>query len=137
MATETKNQPAAEFEWECQPAAAALVHELVDDFCDRSPAALKLQERLLRETGTRLFDWVDHISLGSDFDRAAIADAGFTFTELDGIPVAEHTGGMFPVLRLDGNRRGLAIKAESVLDFLAANGMKDTPIHGAPWSRFR
>jgi hypothetical protein len=137
MATETKTPPASEFEWECQPAAAALVHELVDDFCESSPAVLKLRERLLRETGTRLFDWVDHISLGEDAERSAIAAAGFTFTEFDDIPAAEHSGGMFPLLRLDGNRLGLAIKTESVLDFLAANGMKDTPIHGAPWSRFR
>ena len=90
MSTKTKTSPEAEFHWECQPAAAAVVHELVDDFCERSPAALRLRERLLRETGTRFFDWVDHISLGDEADRAAIAGAGFEFSVIDGVSVAEN-----------------------------------------------
>jgi hypothetical protein len=40
-------------------------------------------------------------------------------------------------LRLDGKGLGLGIKVESVADFLAVNGLSDTPIHGMPWSRFR
>jgi hypothetical protein len=137
MTTKTKTSPEAEFQWECQPAAATLILDLVDNFCERSPAAQKLKERLLRETGTRLVDWVGHIALAADADRAALADAGFAFTEIDGVPVAEHAGGMFPTLRLDGQTFGLGVKVESVLDFLTANGVKDTPIDGAPWSRFR
>jgi hypothetical protein len=137
MTTKTKTESDAAFQWECQPAAAALVHELVDDFCHRSPAASALRERLLRETGTRLIDWVDHLAVNDVVDREALAGAGFEFTERDGVPVAEHAGGMFPTLRLDGSRFGMAFKVESVLDFLAANGLKDTPVEGAPWSRFR
>ena len=137
MSTETKTHATANFQWECQPTAAAIVQTLVDNFCAESPAAQQLKERLLRETGTRLADWVDHIAIGEQLDTAALAEAGFTFGEIEGVPVAEHAGGMFPSLRLDGTRFGLGIKTESVGDFLTANSLKDTPVHGAPWSRLR
>jgi len=138
MTTDTKSAANLAFQWECQPVAATLVRQLVDEFCEQSPAALRLKEKLLRETGTRLVDWVDHIAVdAADIDRAALADAGFTFGAIDGVAVAEHTGGIFPLLRLDGSDFGLGVKTESVSDFLAVNGLKDSPIHGMPWSRFR
>ena len=138
MTTETKTAVEQAFHWECQPAAAALIDKLINDFCRSSSAALRLKEKLLRKTGTRLADWVDHIALEeSTIDRGALVDAGFSFGDSDGVPVAEHACGMFPLLRLDGRRFGLGIKTESVSDFLSANGLKDTPIHGKPWSRFR
>ena len=137
MSTETKSPPAANFQWECQPAAATLVQSLVDKFCAESPTAERWKERLLRETGTRLVDWIDHIAIGEELDTAELADAGFTFTEIEGVPLAEHAGGMFPSLRLDGTRFGLGVKVESVDDFLHANKTSNAPVHGASWSRFR
>jgi hypothetical protein len=138
MSAEKKTTPNAAFQWECQPTAAAIVQQLVDDFCQHSATALRLKEKLLRETGTRLADWVDHIALTEEaVDRGALVDAGFTFGTTEGIPVAEHAGGMFPTLRLDGKRFGLGIKVEDVSEFLIATGVKETPIEGLPWSRFR
>jgi hypothetical protein len=137
MSTETKSPPAANYQWECQPDAAALVQTLVDNFCAKSPTAQRLKERLLRDTGTRLVDWVDHIAVGEELDTAALAEAGFHFGELEGVPVAQHSGGMFPSIRLNGIRFEVGIKVESVADFLAANALQETPIYGAPRSRFR
>ena len=133
-----KTASEAPFQWECQPTASAIVHQLVAEFCERAPAALRLKEKLLRETGTRLVDWVDHVTLrGDEIDRAALADAGFTFGDVDGVAVAEHSGGVFPTLRLDGTRFGLGVKVESVADYLNINGLKETPVDGTPWSRLR
>jgi hypothetical protein len=138
MSNEMKTASKSAFHWECQPAAAAIVQQLVDDFCERSPAALRLKEKLLRETGTRLVDWVDHVALCRDeIDRAALADAGFNFSDDDGIPIAEHAGGMFPTLRLDATRFGLGVKVEAVADYLNTNGLKDTAVDGKPWSHLR
>lgn len=138
MSNDTKTAANVAFHWECQPAAANIVTQLVDEFCDRSPTALRLKEKLLRETGTRLVDWVDHLALNEEeVDRGALVDAGFTFTQVDGIPVAEHSGGMFPPIRLDGKGFGLGLKVESVADYLNINGLQDTPVDGQPWSRFR
>src|SRR3990172_9066523 len=101
MTTKTKTAADAAFQWKCQPTAAAIVQSLVDEICERSPSALRLREKLLRETGTRLVDWVDHIA-GSEerVDRSALAAAGFEFDQSDGIPIAKHAGGMFPIIRL-------------------------------------
>jgi hypothetical protein len=138
MKNATNSAAEAAFQWECQPAAAQLVTDLVDSFCDRSPTALRLKEKLLRETGTRLVDWVDHIAPGGEqLDRGALTEAGFTFVDVDGISVAEHVGGMFPLIRLDAGAFGLGIKVESVSDYLNVNGLKDTPVRGDAWSRFR
>ena len=94
MTAELKTGPDSAFQWECQPAAAAIVGSLVDEFCQRSPAARQLQERMLRETGTRLFDWVDSIAVrGDQIDRAALTDAGFTDIEItETHRVHEHAG---------------------------------------------
>ncbi len=138
MSIELKTSPEAVFHWECQPAAALLVLQMVDNLCKRSPTLLRLRENLLRETGTRLVDWVDHISLRADeVDRTAIREAGFSTGSVEGITIAEHPGGIFPVLRLDGNCCGLGIKVEAVGDYLTANGLKNTPVDGLPWSRYR
>lgn len=126
------------FAWECQPAAAAIVASLVDDFCQRSLAARKLGERMLRETGTRLFDWVDFIGLREDqVDGRALSEAGFTLRQEDGAMIAEHEGGMFPTLWLGCPSRRLGIKVESVADFLHVHGLGNTAVDGAPWSRLR
>lgn len=138
MSNATKNTADTAFHWECQPAAANVVAHLVDEFCDRSPTALRLKEKLLRETGTRFVDWVDHLALNEEeVDRGALVDAGFTFSSVEGIPVAEHAGGMFPLIRLDGKGFGIGIKVESVADYLNINGLKETPVEGQPWSHFR
>jgi len=138
MTTKTKTAADAAFQWKCQPTAAAIVQSLVDEICERSPSALRLREKLLRETGTRLVDWVDHIA-GSEerVDRSALAAAGFEFGQSDGIPIAQHAGGMFPIIRLDGTGLGLGIKVESVADFLTINALGDVPVHGMPWSQLR
>ena len=75
---------------------------------------------MLRETGTRFVDWVDFIAPPRQaVDRGALLEAGFTFSDADGTPVAEHPGGMFPTIRLDGGRSwSLGLKVESVADFL-------------------
>ncbi len=69
----------ASFQWECQPNASAIVQQLVDEFCARAPSALRLKEKLLRETGTRLVDWVD-VTIGEELDTAALA-AGYVTEE--------------------------------------------------------
>jgi hypothetical protein len=126
------------FAWQCQPAAATLVESLVDDFCRQSDAARRLGQRMLRETGTRLFDWVDYVGLGEDqVDGAALAEAGFTLRRENGATVAEHAGGIFPTLWLDCPAHRLGIKVESVADFLHVHGLADLAVHGAPWARLR
>ena len=133
--TSTAKRP---FEWQTQPLASAVVHRLVHEFCVRSAAARQLAERMLRETGTRFTDWVDFVAPPTDeVDRDILVGAGFTFSEQDGTPVAEHPGGMFPTIRLDGHGWSLGVKVESVTDHLIINGIKDAVVEGAPFGALR
>jgi len=138
MHAEMKSTAERLFEWQRQPRAGAIVHRLVAEFCVKSAAARQLGERMLRETGTRLIDWVDFVAPPRDgVDRKALVEAGFTFSDQDGTPVAEHQGGMFPTLRLDGDRWSLGVKVESVADYLNINGVKGAAVEGAPFAALR
>ena len=114
----------SEFEWTCQPRAAALVADLLEGFLSDCSPVRKLAERLSRETGTRLVDWVDHIALTESEElKARLGEAGFVGMVNGQRTVWSHAGGMFPtiVTRTSATRR-LAIKVDSVTDFLAARG---------------
>jgi hypothetical protein len=126
------------FEWVRQPAAAAIVEKLLAEFLDRSLAGRQLRERMLHETGTRLADWVDFLAPPLDaMDRGELMAAGFEFSERDGVEIAEHSGGMFPTVRLDDENWSVGVKVESVADFLHANSLQDLPVDGAPWAPLR
>lgn len=146
MSTSTEND-LTRFQWHPQPQAAALVAELTADLCETLPAAAQLSAQLRDQTGTRLIDWLDHIAppVAGDLDERLVA-GGFERSEtgLPGMPfVWRHAAGMFPaiLIRDDGNT-GLAIKVESVEDFLSANGdgaiaRGDGVIAGSPESALR
>jgi hypothetical protein len=127
------------FEWQRQPRAQMLVHKLVAAFCAKSAAARQLGERRLLETGTRFIDWVDFVAPPRQaLDRGALLEAGFTLGDEDGTPVAEHPGGMFPTIRLDGRGSwSLGVKVESVASFLSINGLSNASVEGAPYAALR
>jgi hypothetical protein len=126
------------FEWQVQPRAEKLVHGLVAKSCAKSRVARRLGQRMLRETGTRFVDWIDFLAPPPEaLDRETLIAAGFAFREQDGTPVAEHLGGMFPTIRLDGSNWSLGIKIESVVDFLNTNGIGDARVEGAPYAALR
>ncbi len=112
------------YTWEQQPAAAALVGEVLDRFRADSPDIARWEGRLHEETGTRLLDWVDSIYLPNDVDISErLAAVGF---HCDGetASVWGHPGGMFPTFVLappffgeNATADALAIKVESVDDF--------------------
>ena len=125
----------SEFDWTPQPLAAAVVADLLEAFLGDCSAARELAERLSAETGTRLVDWIDHIAITERAELVArLSEAGFT-SEVNGQrTVWSHAGAIFPtiVTRAKATRR-LAIKVDSVSDFLTAQGVKEPiQIKGAP-----
>jgi hypothetical protein len=127
--------------WRRHPQAAALVDSLREKFCERSAAAKALGERLVRETGTRLRDWIDHLGLPRTPDlELRLHQSGFRPQSGDaGGVVWRHGEGMFPAVILhDDVKRMLAVKVESVADFLFARNIDSrTPIWGDPLSPLR
>ena len=67
-----------ESDWHPQPQAAQLAHQLVDDFLQQHDAGRELSRRMQEETGTRFFDWVDHLVLpGEDYLHSSLEESGF------------------------------------------------------------
>src|SRR5689334_9062259 len=130
----SENETTAEpnVEWNPQPAAARLVVELFEAFCRSSCAARALRQRMRDETGTRLFDWVDHLVFPRDLPlpsgegrgegyvlAARLAETGFEQHEDAVGTVWTHGRGLFPPVVLSHERaRRLAVKVDSVFDFV-------------------
>lgn len=128
---------AAEFVWEPQPAAMAVVRGLVDELLERSEGAKTLATRMTNETGTRFIDWVDSIVVpASRSIEGTLRDVGFTTQtrESEHAPAQDvfvHLGGMFPTIVIgNGQTLRVSIKVEAVLDYLAAHSLTDIPIAG-------
>jgi hypothetical protein len=137
----TKTTALDAFHWERQPQAEQFIRQIVDDFLRRCPLAADVARRMKDQTGTRFIDWIGHITLGPDDPRAAQAEeVGYVVASTpDDLTVYEHPGGMFPtvvICDIGGGATEIAIKAESVADFLAANHL-DRPVEGEPLSDVR
>ncbi len=139
--------------WSPQPEPARLVQSLLDDCLRQCPFAANLSRRMLDETGTRLLDWIDHFGLPtgdgvvSELSRVgyvesvafrSVKERSFAERKTTLPEVWEHPLGLFPRVRgYSGAARQLAFKVESVVDFLAAHGLTQVPIEGAPLAALR
>jgi len=133
----------ADFDWVPQPQAELLVRELHDAALQSSQTLDRFAERLLVETGTRLFDWLDHLTAPAEpLLEQRLSEAGFEQMQDVVAPdstVWEHRLGLLPSICLQSSGgSGLAIRVESVSDFLAAQtGVDATEIQGSPGASLR
>jgi hypothetical protein len=123
-----------------EPIASDLVHALVSDFLERSPAASKLAERMLTGTGSRFRDAVDVLSVAANDElRKQLRLTGFVRTaDADGAELWQHTTALFPLLELrpDETRRGF-VRVDSVVDFLEASATAPLVLEGEPGALVR
>ncbi|MCE9553357.1 MAG: hypothetical protein K8T91_08265 [Planctomycetes bacterium] len=118
-----------DFEWSPQPAAARLVAKLCDVLCSASTAARELARRMHEETGTRLIDWLDHLALPATSDGLAqeLIRTGFEPQQLSEGTLYRQPRGLFPPILLHADQaRRLAVRIDSVDDFVAAWPVEDT-----------
>ncbi|HEX3358078.1 MAG TPA: hypothetical protein VHS31_13990 [Tepidisphaeraceae bacterium] len=126
--------PLQAFHWEPQPQAERFVRGIVDEFLSRNEYAAELARRMKEETGTRFYDWIAYITLRGDDGRVSEME-GVGYAKQNG--VYQHGGGMFPpVVVGEGKQMEIGVKVESVVDFLAANGL-EVEIVGGPLSNVR
>lgn len=133
-------QAIGELSWQPHPDAAALIDELLKTFCQRSRDIARFGETLRQQTGTRLIDWTDHFAIPvSARPEDRLEKSGFAAEQRGRHVVWAHPGGLFPqVVVHDLPAWRLAIKVESVADFLAAQGLQDdVRIEGRPMGRVR
>ncbi|MDB5296188.1 MAG: hypothetical protein JWO31_2171, partial [Phycisphaerales bacterium] len=113
-----------QYKWEPQPDAERLVQRLVADFLGSNAWAAAFADRLYKDAGVRFADVVDHVHVPPA--AASVADvlaAGFEPVPADRHAYA-HPGGIFPTLVVGPPAdHGVAVRVESVADFLAIHGM--------------
>ncbi len=129
-----------EFDWRPQPEAARFVGSLVDDFVHRNAAAAELATRMRDETGTRFFDWIDHLAVPEDDDVAAkLESLGFEPQHEAGATRWHDEQGLFPdVMTHASPVVRCAVRVESVADCLFAHRLDDrTCIDGPPLAGLR
>ncbi len=136
-----------EFAWQRYPHAEAYLRERFDDLVATMPDARAFSSALLTQTGSLLFDWLDHLVLvDGDVPRQQLEQLGF---EPEDVPadadsqVLYHPGAIFPRILLrnsdyrePGATLAAAIQVEDVAAFLMANHLPAT-IEGTTLSPFR
>ena len=134
------------FHWEPQPEAQKLVNELLEAFLDRNSAAAELAEAMKNESATRFADWIDTIFVPASKHNIIerLEEVGYEPFETELAADVEacwyHPGGLFPMIAtLNENMHNVALKVESVADFLAAHHVPITEetIGGEPLERTR
>ena len=133
------------FDWPLCYEAENYILGRLEAFTERNSFARRLAERMRNETGTLLLDWVDYLVVPHSEEKRLL-QIGFTEDPLAEAPAhlkaLWHPEAMLPhvlVERDAGAVRApdiLAIRCESIADFLAAHNLS-VELEGAPLSRFR
>lgn len=127
------------YHWVPQPEATRLAVSLVDECVLGSRFAAELSRRMFAETGTRLFDWIDHISIPEQ--HAVVSQLwrlGFQLQDDHASQFWIHPAGMLPKIRvMPTNSMQLAIKVESVVDFIAAQRLYQVDVQGTALAPLR
>jgi hypothetical protein len=118
-----------------------MVRDVLDEAVGRSPFLADLKRRMTAETGTRLFDWVDHLVVPDTGGlRESLRNAGFIGRFAAGAgETFVHEEGMFPaILPSHEAVTRVAIKVESVADFLAiGRTAQESSVEGEPLAPMR
>ena len=138
MTTTPSPMQSPEFDWKQHPEVGAMIQQWVNDACEDCEVLASLRRQRLEETGTRLVDWVDHIAASADTQlndepfETALGSFGFTLEREDSAGRwYVNSAGLFPAICIQTEvPRRLAIKVDSVLDFLAAQRIPEVAIEG-------
>jgi len=131
----------ATFDWPLAPAAEELLRDRLGKFLERNSFGRRLTDRMRNESGTDIFEWVDHLVLSPD-EEPALLTAGLArnrrVESAEGDTVYEHPRATLPrvVLRSRARPQVVALRPEFVADFHARHHLH-SPIEGEPCSRYR
>lgn len=110
------DNPAQDFVWEVQPAAARWLHSAVASFADKNRLIAALAGALHDRTGTRLVDWLDYLAFDGASLTASPAElraVGYAADHREDY-VWRHALGMFPPVITNAACPGVALRCESV-----------------------
>ncbi len=134
----TPNQSSADrsFHWETQPDAAKFFEGLLNRLKGNSDFLLNLEQRMLDDTGTLLLDWIDHLEVPGEFQEELEQHQFSKQAWGEQVAWQNHLGLFPPISLADSSRHRVAIKVDSMVDFLSAHNLQ-TQIKGAPGSPLR
>ncbi|MBL9187188.1 MAG: hypothetical protein JNK23_06905 [Opitutaceae bacterium] len=135
----TASVPHPAFDWPLCHEAERAVGGVIQEFLGKHPWAAGLAARMRDEAGNDFFEWVDHVVV-TPAQAGALRAAGYAEESAEapaGTTVLWHPRAMLPrVLVRAGATPELALRVESVADFLAAHNL-DAAIEGAWGARLR
>jgi hypothetical protein len=142
--TETGIASDSAFDWPLAYDAETVLRRFIVSFLERNRFAMELAGRMRADTGTDFYEWVDHFTVGPEaIDE--LLNVGLVLEQVDAPPGATayyHPWAMTPrvLVHPDGSSSGaprdLAIRPESIIDFIARNNL-NADIHGKFASRLR
>lgn len=129
------------FYWEQHAEAEKLCLDLLEECKRENVIVARFEEKLLRQTSSRLIDWMDHFYLRASSQlRKKLEALGFVKHPETRREAFYHPGALLPAIVLadasSGAERGVALQVESIADFLQANGFR-AEIEGRPFSPLR
>jgi hypothetical protein len=139
----------ADFQWKCHPHAESFIQEILNQSTTANQTIAELQDQLLSETSTRLFDWLDHVViLKTEQLLYRLLELGFILQsrEFGNEEIYYHPGAQLPRVLLTSENcleesqkfeRGIAVTVDSIADYLMVRGIRHRTIEGSPLSAFR
>jgi hypothetical protein len=135
------------FVWSRYPQAEEFILKVLGDYLQGIPTVARFQNALTEQTGTRLYDWLDHLVMAGDFSLQKQLEAwGFQpvkFEDEQGGAAYRHPGASFPAILLRSGSNappGIVLEAavgvENVSSFLMAQRVS-VPIDGGLLAPFR
>ena len=116
------------FHWTPQPHAEALILNILSKAAEENEDIPLLSESLLKQTSTRLFDWLDFVAIDDSTEaQKNLEEAGFILQGGCLEPIYFHPGAQLPRVVLqpfDDANRGIGISVDSIADFLMIRGEK-------------
>jgi len=142
----TANQPSCEpprFDWPLAYEAERQLREWIATFQKNNSFARQLADRMTDETGTDFFEWVDHLVVGPEAEKA-LSETGFVHDKQaetpNGEKVYEHPQATLPRVMVRKAQKQspsiIALRPEFVADFIARHNLSSEP-EGEPFSRYR
>ncbi|MGI9472576.1 MAG: hypothetical protein ACR2NZ_13635 [Rubripirellula sp.] len=133
------SQLSATFDWQRCPDASRVIWGRVQEIAMELPFAKELAEQMQQRTGTRLADWVDHLTLSQDDSLVTQLSAiGYGQTdETSAGQIWRHEGALLPSVRVGETLiSGVFLRVESVIDFATTHRLS-AGIQGDVGSPFR
>ncbi len=120
------------FDWPVCYDAENWVLEQLDAICKADEFTRTLRDRMRAQTGTLLIDWVDHL-VAHPRNRSKLRELGYIDDEFSMV----HPEAMLPRVIIEERNPLVAIKVDSITDFVAAHGLQYSEVDGDPFSQLR